>query len=53
MATQEEEVAHKGDQAMLYNITKQVCGEFRKNLDAPIKDKDRKLLISEETQGAR
>ena len=53
MATQAEEAAHKGDQATLYNITKQVCGQFRKNLDAPIKDKDGKLLISEETQDAR
>ena len=26
MATQAEEAAHKGDQATLYNITKQVCG---------------------------
>ena len=53
MATQAEEAAHKGDQATLYNITKQVCGQFRKNLDAPIKDKDGKLLTSEETQDAR
>ena len=53
MATQAEEAALKGDQATLYNITKQVCGQFRKNLDAPIKDKDGKLLISEETQDAR
>ena len=53
MATQAEEAAHKGDQAMLYNIAKQVCGRFRKNLDAPIKDKDGKLLISEEAQDAR
>ena len=49
MATQAEEAAHKGDQAALYNITKQVCGQFRKNLDSPFKDKDGKLLISEET----
>ena len=49
MATQAEEAAHKGDQATLYNITKRVCGQFRKNLDAPIKDKDGKLLISEKT----
>ena len=34
-------------------ITKQFWGQFRKNLDAPIKDKDRRLLISEETQDAR
>ena len=53
MATQEEEAAHKGDQATLYNITKQVCGQCRKNFDAPIKDKDGKLLISEEMQDAR
>ena len=53
IATQAEEAAHKGDQATLYNITKQVCGQFRKNLDAPIKGKDGKLLISEETQDAR
>ena len=53
MTTQAEEAAHKGDQATLCNITKQVCGQFRKNLDTPIKDKDRKLLISEETQDAR
>ena len=53
MATQAEEAAHKGDQATLYNITKEVCGQFRKNLDAPIKDKDGKLLISEETQDAQ
>ena len=39
----------------MYNITKQVCRQFRKNLDAPIKDKDGKLLIilSYETQDAR
>ena len=53
MATQEEEAAHEGDPATLYNITKQVCGQFRKNLDTPIKDKDGKLLISDETQDAR
>ena len=53
MATQAEEAAHKGDQATLYNITNQVCGQFRKNLDASIKDKDEKLLISEETQDTR
>ena len=53
MATQAKEAAHKGDQATLHNITKKVCGKFRKNLDAPIKDKDGKLLISEETQDAR
>ena len=53
MATQAEEAAHKGDQATLYNITKQVCGLFRKNLDAPIKGKDGKLLRSEEAQHAR
>ena len=53
MATQAEEAAHKGDQATLYNITKQVWGQFRKKLDAPIKDKHGKLLISEETQDAR
>ena len=53
MATEAEEAAHKGDQATLYNITKQVCGQFRKNLGAPIKDKDGKLLISEETQDPR
>ena len=53
MATQAEEAAHKVDQATLYTITKQVCGQFRKNLDAPIKDKDGKLLISEETQYVR
>ena len=38
---------------MLYKITKQVCGRFRNNLDTPIKDKDEKLLISEEVQNAR
>ena len=53
MATQAEEAANKVDQATLYNITKQVCGQFKKNLDAPIKDKDGKLLISEETQYVR
>ena len=53
MATQAEEAAHEGDPATLYNITKQVCGQFRKNLDTPIKDKDGKLLISDETQDAR
>ena len=46
MATQVEEAAHKGAQAMLYNITKQICGRFRKKLDAPSKDKEGKLLIS-------
>ena len=34
-------------------MTKQVCGQFRKNLDAQIKDKDGKLLTSEETQDTR
>ena len=53
MATQAEEAAHKGNQATMYNIIKQVCEQIRKNLDAPIKDKDGKLLISEETQDAR
>ena len=53
MATQAKEAAHKGDQATLHNITKKVWGKFRKNLDAPIKDKDGKLLISEKTQDAR
>ena len=53
MATNAEEAAHKADQATLYNITRQVCGRFRKNLDAPIKDKDGKLLLSEEAQDAR
>ena len=52
MVTQVEEAAHKGDQATLYNIKKEVCGQFRKNLDAPIKDKDGKLLLSEGTQDA-
>ena len=53
MATQAEEAANQGDQATLYNITKQVCGQYRKNLHAPIKDKDGKLLISEEMQDVR
>ena len=52
---QAEEAAYKvkGDQATLYNITRHVCGRFRKNFDAPIKDKGGKLLISEEAQDAR
>ena len=38
IATQAEEAEHKGDQATLHTIPKQVCGQFRKNMDAPIKE---------------
>ena len=37
----------------LYNVIKEVNGRFKKNLDAPIKDKDGKLLTSEEVQDTR
>ena len=53
MVTQAVEAAHKGNQATRYNITKHVCGQLRNNLDALFKDKDGKLLISEETQDTR
>ncbi|GFR70048.1 phosphoinositide phospholipase C [Elysia marginata] len=40
MAAQTERAAHKGDQSILYKITRQVCGKFRNNIEAPIRNKD-------------
>ena len=47
LATEAEEAASKGEQGVLYKITKQICGKFQTYGSGPIKNKDGKLLTTE------
>ena len=47
LATEVEEAASKGEQGVLYKITKQICGKFQTYGSGPIKNKDGKLLTTE------
>ena len=53
LATEAEEAAARGEQGRLYGITKRVCGKFKGNTSGPIKDKQGKLLTSENEQDSR
>lgn len=47
LATRAEEAANKGEQGNLYKITKVICGKNRLSPNLPIKDKQGKLITSE------
>ena len=47
LATKAEEAANKGEQGNLYKITKVICGKNRPSPNLPIKDKQGKLITSE------
>ena len=46
LARQAEEAAEKGEQGKIYKITRQICGKFQSTNDAPIKDKNGRLLTT-------
>ncbi|XP_076105780.1 uncharacterized protein LOC143074119 [Mytilus galloprovincialis] len=53
LAKQAEEAAEKGEQGKIYKITREICGKFRSNNDVHIKDKNGRLLTTENEQKAR
>ena len=53
LATEAEEAAARGEQGRLHAITKNICGNFKGNVNGPIKDKQGKLLTSEREQEIR
>ncbi|KAI4885603.1 hypothetical protein NFI96_005381 [Prochilodus magdalenae] len=53
LASEAEEAARKGEQGKLYKITKTISGKFHSNNNAPVKDKEGKLLTTEREQEAR
>ena len=53
LARQAEEAAEKGEQGKIYKITRQICGKFHSTNDVPIKDKNGRLLTTEDEQKAR
>ena len=55
LARQAEEAAEKGEQGKIYKITRQICGKFHSTRlsDVHIKDKDGRLLTTENEQKAR
>ncbi|XP_025085353.1 uncharacterized protein LOC112558855 [Pomacea canaliculata] len=53
LANEAEEAARKREQGKLYKITKTISGKFHSTNDAPVKDKEGKLLTTEREQEAR
>ncbi|CAG2233652.1 unnamed protein product [Mytilus edulis] len=53
LAKQAEEAAEKGEQGKIYKITREICGKFRNTNDVHIKDKNGRLLTTEDEQKAR
>ena len=53
LTNQAEEAASKGEQGQVYRITKLVSGKYRGATDAPIVDKQGRLLTTEAEQEAR
>ena len=53
LASQAEDAASRGEQDRVYKITKLVCGRYRGGTDAPIMDKQGRLLTTEAEQDAR
>ncbi|KAI4896154.1 hypothetical protein NFI96_009623 [Prochilodus magdalenae] len=53
LASEAEEAARKGEQGKLYKITKTISGKFHSNNNAPVKDKEGKLLTTEREQEVR
>ena len=53
LARQAEEAAMRGEQGQVYKITKLVCGKYRGATNAPITDKQGRLLTTEAEQEAR
>ena len=53
LANEAESAAAKGEQGQLYKITRQICGKFHSSPNAPIKDKQGKLLTNEAEQNKR
>ncbi|RUS74991.1 hypothetical protein EGW08_017258 [Elysia chlorotica] len=53
LASQAEEAAGRGEQGKVYKITKIVAGKYRGTSNAPITDKQGRLLTTESEQEAR
>ena len=53
LANEAESAAARGEQGQLYKITRQICGKFHPSTNAPIKDKQGKLLTNEKEQNQR
>ena len=53
LANQAEDVASRGEQGRVYKITKLVCGRYRGSKNAPIMDKQGRLLTTKAEQDAR
>ena len=53
LASQAEDAASRGKQGRVYKITKLVCGRYRGGTDAPIMDKQGRLLTTEAEQDAQ
>ena len=53
LASQAEDAASRGEQGRVCKITKLVCGRYRGGTDAPIMDKQGRLLTTEAEQDAR
>ena len=53
LASQTEDAASKGEQGKVYKIIKVVCGKYRGTTDAPVTDKQGRLLTSEAEIDAR
>ena len=53
LANESESAEARGEQSQLYKISRQICGKFYHNVNAPIRDKQGKLLTDETEQNAR
>ena len=53
LANQAEDVTSRGEQGRVYKITKLVCGRYRGGKNAPIMDKQGRLLTTKAEQDAR
>lgn len=53
LALEAEDAAKRGDQGQLYKITKLICGKFQTSSSGPVKDKNGKLLTTEQEQENR
>ena len=53
LARQAEDAANRGEQGLVYKITKLISGKYRGATDTPIVDKQGKLLTTEAEQEAR
>lgn len=53
LAKQTEEAADQGEQGQIYKITREICGKYGNNNDVHIKDKNGRLLTTEDEEKAR